>query len=196
MAEDRRELVVDARVLKALGHPIRTQLLSSLRRDGPGTASELGRRLNLDSGTTSYHLRQLAAAGLIEEDDTRASRRDRWWRSAYRTTRFDDLETARAEPELTATYLHNIVRLNTDELLRALDALPTMPAAWQRASGMNDTSLSLTAAELGRLMAEIEGVVERYRTADDAQPRRGARTVVVQWNGFARVTSGNREPTG
>ncbi len=189
MADQRDELVVDAQVLKALAHPIRTQLLSSLRRQGAATATQLARRLDLDSGTTSYHLRQLAAAGLIVEDDTRGNQRDRWWKSAYRTTRFDDLETARAEPELTATYLHSIVRLNTDELLRYLDALPTMPKSWQKAAGMNDTSLDLTPAELAGLLAEIEAVVERYRPPEGAEPRRGARTVVVQFNGFPRTSA-------
>jgi DNA-binding transcriptional ArsR family regulator len=182
----RDELVIDASVLRALAHPIRTQLLSSLRRRGPSTATLLAQQLDLDTGTTSYHLRQLAASGLIAEDSTRGNQRDRWWKAAHRTTRFDDIETARNEPELTATYLHNIVRLNTDELLRFVDALPTLPRSWQKAATMNDTALQLTPSDLTHLLEEIDGVIDRYRTSGD-KPRRGARTVVLHVNGFPRM---------
>jgi DNA-binding transcriptional ArsR family regulator len=180
------DLVINAAYLRALAHPIRTQLLSALRRHGPATATGLAQRLNLDTGTTSYHLRQLAANGLIVEDETQGNQRDRWWKSAHRRTRFDDLATADAEPELATTFLHNIARINTEDLLRHIDGLPTLPKAWQRAAQMNDLSMQLTPNQLTRLLADIDEVVERYR-AEAQVPRRGARTVVVQWNGFPRM---------
>lgn len=184
-------VVVDGTVLKALAHPIRTQLLSSLRRQGPGTATALAQRLNLDSGTTSYHLRRLAAAGLIAEDESRGSRRDRWWRAAQQRTVFDSLALADENPDLANAYLHNVVRLNADELIRHVDALPTLPRAWQKASQLNDSALELTPAELTRLMAELDEVVERYRAAHKPGAR-GAHTVVVQFHGFPRLPLGRQ----
>ena len=56
----------DPRALRALAHPLRIQLLGLLRREGPLTASEAGRRLDESSGITSYHLRQLERFGLVE----------------------------------------------------------------------------------------------------------------------------------
>ena len=40
----------------------------------------LGRELGESSGATSYHLRALAAAGLIIEDLDRRKGRERWWK--------------------------------------------------------------------------------------------------------------------
>ena len=68
-----------AREVKALAHPLRLRLLESLA-DGPATASMLARDLGESSGATSYHLRALAAVGLIVEDFERRKGRERWWK--------------------------------------------------------------------------------------------------------------------
>ena len=56
------------RAIRALSHPLRVRLLDLLRFDGPSTATLLARRVGESSGATSYHLRQLARHGFIEED--------------------------------------------------------------------------------------------------------------------------------
>jgi DNA-binding transcriptional ArsR family regulator len=76
-----RDAAHDARALHALTHPLRVRLLGLLRREGPATASQLARRTGLSSGSTSYHLRRLGAAGLADEDTGRGNGRDRWWRA-------------------------------------------------------------------------------------------------------------------
>ena len=68
-----------AREVRALAHPLRLRMLESLA-DGPATASILARELGESSGATSYHLRALAAAGLIVEDLERRKGRERWWK--------------------------------------------------------------------------------------------------------------------
>src|SRR5436190_1917741 len=70
---------LDSTRLKALAHPLRTQLLDALTGYGPATASALGERLGESSGATSYHLRQLEKSGFVREDTTRGSGRERWW---------------------------------------------------------------------------------------------------------------------
>src|SRR5689334_14550913 len=64
--------------LRALAHPLRLQLLQVLHAEGPATASQLGRRLGESSGSTSYHLRALHRAGMVEEAEQRNAR-ERWW---------------------------------------------------------------------------------------------------------------------
>jgi DNA-binding transcriptional ArsR family regulator len=61
-----------------LAHPVRFRIWELLR-EGPATASQLGRRLGESRGSASYHLRLLARAGMIEEDESRGTRRERWW---------------------------------------------------------------------------------------------------------------------
>ena len=69
--------------LKALSHPVRLRMLGLLRAEGPATATALAARLGLNSGATSYHLRQLAAHGFVEDDASRGNGRDPWWRAAH-----------------------------------------------------------------------------------------------------------------
>ncbi len=64
--------------LRALAHPLRLQLLQVLSAEGPATASQLGRRLGESSGATSYHLRALHRAGMVEDAEQRNGR-ERWW---------------------------------------------------------------------------------------------------------------------
>src|SRR3712207_8834221 len=66
----------------------RSALLGLLRSEGPSTASRLGQRLGESSGTTSYHLRQLADLGFVEEVSGQGTARERWWRARHRSTRW------------------------------------------------------------------------------------------------------------
>src|SRR3712207_9537790 len=65
----------------------RSALLALLRSEGPSTASRLGQRIGESSGTTSYHLRQLAGLGFVEEVPGQGTARERWWRARHRRTR-------------------------------------------------------------------------------------------------------------
>jgi DNA-binding transcriptional ArsR family regulator len=68
--------------LKALSHPLRRQILHRLRAYGPATSTTIGEVLGANTGTTSYHLRQLEKYGFIEEIPERSTGRERWWRGA------------------------------------------------------------------------------------------------------------------
>src|SRR5215207_6642882 len=96
-----RVLHPSAEQLRALAHPLRSRLLGALRFHGPATSTALAARLGTNSGATSYHLRQLAEVGLVEDDEERSNGRDRWWRSvhdatSWRSTDYDDDPDARA----------------------------------------------------------------------------------------------------
>ncbi len=68
---------LDARSLRGLAHPLRMRLLDALRVHGPATASGLAERLGESSGATSYHLRQLAEHGFVEDAPTARTSRTR-----------------------------------------------------------------------------------------------------------------------
>ena len=81
----RDEFVLDdVHVIRALAHPLRIRMLSFLQQEGPATSTTLARALGESTGSTSYHLRQLARHGLIEEESDRGDGRDRWWTAAAR----------------------------------------------------------------------------------------------------------------
>ena len=87
--DPRRDVVLDATTLKALTHPLRPRILSALRLHGPATASRLAAHLGVNTGATSYHVRQLAEAGFVVEATEMGNARDRWWRAAHARTYFD-----------------------------------------------------------------------------------------------------------
>src|SRR5436305_8556002 len=59
--------LTDPRALRAMAHPIRLSLIGVLRREGPLTATQAGELIGESSASCSFHLRQLAKYGLVEE---------------------------------------------------------------------------------------------------------------------------------
>ncbi|MFI8325583.1 ArsR/SmtB family transcription factor [Streptomyces sp. NPDC085529] len=156
-------VVLDAKGLRALAHPVRVQLVGLLRKHGPSTATRLAERLGVNSGTASYHLRQLGAAGFVEEDTERGNARERWWRSVHRTIWFSDPEAAEQEPEAALAYQQSVAALYTLRTQQALNGLQTMPRAWRHAFDLSDWALRLTPEETGALYRELAEVIGRYR---------------------------------
>ncbi|MEV7740086.1 winged helix-turn-helix domain-containing protein [Streptomyces sp. NPDC088921] len=156
-------VVLDAKGLRALAHPVRVQLVGLLRKYGPSTATRLAERLGVNSGTASYHLRQLGAAGFVEEDTERGNARERWWRSVHRATSFNDPELAEREPEAALAYLQSIAAIYTLRTQQTLNGLQTMPRAWRNTFDMSDWALRLTPEETATLYRELTDVIARYR---------------------------------
>jgi DNA-binding transcriptional ArsR family regulator len=157
------DVVLDAKGLRALAHPVRLRLLRLLRMYGPSTATRLAERLGLNSGATSYHLRRLAGAGLVEEEAERGNARERWWRSVHRTTWFDEADLAEREPEATVAFMQSLVTSYTLSTQEALSELPAMPRAWREVFAMSDWALRLTPEEAQRMRDELWSVILRYR---------------------------------
>lgn len=57
---------IDARVVKALGHPTRIEILAVLRDRELASPVELAAELGLALGTVGYHVRRLETLGFIE----------------------------------------------------------------------------------------------------------------------------------
>ena len=59
--------ITDVRTMRALAHPVRIALLEVLTLGGAMTATEAGERIGETPTTCSFHLRQRAKYGLVEE---------------------------------------------------------------------------------------------------------------------------------
>jgi DNA-binding transcriptional ArsR family regulator len=86
-------VVGDARRWKAMSHPLRREMLRYLGEHGAATSTTLAEALDENTGTTSYHLRVLADAGVIEEVPGRAHGRERWWRAIPTDLREPDYDS-------------------------------------------------------------------------------------------------------
>ncbi|MFD8708126.1 ArsR/SmtB family transcription factor [Kitasatospora sp. NPDC059648] len=162
-AVEEDSVVLDAKGLRALAHPVRVQLVGLLRKYGPSTATRLAERLGVNSGTASYHLRQLGVAGFVEEDVERGNARERWWRSVHRTTELKGRDVADQEPEAALAYLQSVAGTYTLRIQQALNELQTMPRAWRGTFDMSDWALRLTPEETVALRQELRDVICRYR---------------------------------
>jgi DNA-binding transcriptional ArsR family regulator len=175
----RREVELrEPRALRALAHPVRIQLLGLLRRDGAMTASEAARRLGESSGSTSYHLRQLARFDLVEEAE-RGRGRERPWRATALFTSWPDVPDT---PELEAAsqeFSRFLVGRYVERLERWIDRQPGETPEWREAASFGDTVLYVTAGELAAFRDRLEELgepyVERLQHAELRPP--GARRV-------------------
>lgn len=149
------QIVPDATALKALAHPVRMRMLGMLRIDGPATATKLAERLGLTSGATSYHLRQLAQHGFIEDEPT-ASRRDRWWRARHGSTSFRDKAAEGEKLEAGAAFMQAALSWQVGAMQQALQEFSELPVAWRKASTTSDFTIALTPEAAQKLTASIQ----------------------------------------
>lgn len=175
-----------AAALKTFAHPLRMAMFSALRDHGPATATQLGERLGQSSGVTSYHLRQLAKHGLVEDDPAHTGGRERWWRPVGFS--MDDPELLQ-DPSLrhqTQAVMEHMVAERTQALATVIRALPI--DEWRTAIGFSSTTVPMTPTELHAALEEAFVVLQRH--ADDARaahldgPDGEARRVRLYLDGF------------
>jgi DNA-binding transcriptional ArsR family regulator len=156
--------VTDVRALRALSHPLRMRLLGQLRLNGPATASQLGRVVGESSGATSYHLRQLAAYGFVEEVEDQGTARERWWRARHRMTSWHAADVVAQEGG--AEVEDEMVRMQLDQHGRVLTAWreqkDQLDPAWTAAASLNDYALRLRPEQAHVLLDELGAVLNRW----------------------------------
>ena len=156
--------------MRAIAHPIRLRIIDALRDEGPSTATRLAALLGESTGATSYHLRVLAEAGVIEEDPERGNARDRWWRRAQLLYIPTDAEDPGGRSvELSARHLY----LSRDEeaLRQFVEHLDDFPADWRGAAFTGNFTVHFTAQELFEFGLEfLERIEEQRRAPADRPP--------------------------
>ena len=153
--------LTDPRALRAYAHPVRMKLVGLLRTEGPLTATRAAELLGESSGTTSFHLRQLAKYGLVEEAGG-GTGREKPWQATTTSTAWD---STAATPELAAAadLLNAVITEGYfEQLMRWLEASPDEPAEWQEAFLFGDRILYVTAGELAELGRKVQDLIEVY----------------------------------
>ena len=170
--------LTDPRAMRALAHPTRLRLVGALRREGPLTATQAAALLGESSGSCSFHLRQLAKYGLVEETGG-GQGREKPWRATAQFTSWPNVpassEAAAATQQLATVIAERYVEL----LLTWLKTSQSEPVAWQEAAQFGDSIVYLTAEELTDLGASVRELVNRFadRTADRSRRPAGSRPV-------------------
>jgi DNA-binding transcriptional ArsR family regulator len=164
--ERRTKWLDDPRQMRALAHPLRLELLGRLRIDGPATASTLADAVGEAVALVSYHLRQLAAHGFLEEAPELArDGRERWWRAAHDVTSWrgkDFLGTPERRAAADALQ-REVLRRYVATIETYLAEQPAWGEEWVDAADNSDLVLTLSVDELRALRDELHAVLERYR---------------------------------
>jgi DNA-binding transcriptional ArsR family regulator len=164
MTHDDTRYVTDVASLKAIAHPLRVRLLGALRIYGPATATELAKRLGESSGSTSYHLRQLARYGYVAEAPEQPNARDRRWQAVHRYTNWSPLATDPEGAE-TTRWLRDRQRRAAARVAEAFEA-GEWSDEWRTVAGQSDLIVRLTPASLGALSERFLKLAEQYAARD------------------------------
>lgn len=164
--------------LRGLAHPLRVRMLALLREEGPATATQLAHRLGQSSGATSYHLRQLAAHGFVQEQVGKGVRRERWWRAAVERVVFSSPYDGH-DPADAEAYLRAVAAQYSDRVDSWISEAVTLPEQWRDCATNSDWPLRLTAQECAELRKEIFELANRYRREGASAPQ-GAQRVYFQ----------------
>jgi len=172
--------------LKALAHPLRQRILYHLAFAGPSTSTSIADAFGESSGATSYHLRQLARFGFIEEIKERSRGRERWWRLVP-----PDLRGLRAGSRIThevraAGTALDRMRMERDRRLveRFLANRHRFAADWGADRAMFSSSATrLTKQEFTRFTEDYVRLLKRYWRPEAKMPP-GAQPVAVLFYAF------------
>ncbi|MFE2991571.1 ArsR family transcriptional regulator [Streptomyces sp. NPDC059262] len=180
----------DLSALKALAQPRRQQILQHLTLHGPATSAMLARDLGLNTGATSYHLRELARYGFAEECSTQGRSvggRERWWRAVPGDRRFPLRSRQNPETRLVMDELNHLSYAADLELFEQLQRQGQDLGEWADAFPYSRGTIRLTLPELRAFFEEFIALLDRYKRPDSETPD-GARTVLTRLLAFPAPT--------
>jgi DNA-binding transcriptional ArsR family regulator len=179
---------MDPASLKALAHPLRVQILEMLSRYGAQTACSLGELLGESSGSTSYHLRQLAKHDFVREVEGKGTARERWWERPRGAIEVSSPELASSPATQEASRLvnrefeHRRQAVLADFMAHAAD---TLDRGWLDAATVSTANVRMNEEQLGAYTRAMEAY--SFRLLEDIRgegEQEGARPVQVHFNAF------------
>jgi DNA-binding transcriptional ArsR family regulator len=161
--------------IRALAHPLRLDLLELLGVAGPTTAAQCGRVLGAPQANCSFHLRQLAKYGFVEDAGPGSDRRERRWQVTATNLRLPQSDAVTRE--LGTVYLQRAMQEILDYAERAEDESPD----WRdKGAGMAAGIALVSAAEYTELAEQWKALLKPYfdrAGGGGLQPQQGLRYV-------------------
>jgi predicted transcriptional regulator len=174
----------DPRELRAMTHPVRLSLLEALGLHDALTATEAGELIGESATTCSFHLRQLAKYGFVEEAGDAPGRR-RPWKLANRKIQFSSA-SGDAEMGAASVALENLlVQRWFDAFSKWQMTRAHYPKQWQEAAIAMETLTHLTPSELAEIQTAIIGLFVPFEGRRADPSRRPPESRPVEFLGFA-----------
>lgn len=182
----------DAETLRALAHPVRIALVEVLTVYGPLTATEAGERIGETPTTCSFHLRQLARYGFVEEAGGGKGRARPWKMTSIGMTFAATHEDA--ETQVAARVLGRMIReRQLERFHRWEETRADYPREWQDSAISDEYIFYLTPEELAALGAELLALLRpkvQQRLADPSKRPPGSLPVELLVLGYPIGTPG------
>ena len=175
--EEPRELT-DPRAMRAMAHPVRLALMEALNHHGPLTATEAADHVGESPSNCSFHLRQLAKYGFVEEAEG-GTGRQRPWRTVNVGMRFTDVQED-ADTAMAAGALARVMHERWLARARAgMERRSHLPEAWRAVTGSDQMTLYVTPDEMKAINDQIVGLLAGYREriADPDKRPEGSRAI-------------------
>jgi predicted ArsR family transcriptional regulator len=168
----------DPRAMRAMAHPTRLELMELLGREGQLTATRAGELMGLSPANCSFHLRQLAKYGLVEESGT-GSGRNRPWRLVSRSREWSETGLDDEASDAGSALSLVVLEREMERLAGWFERQRGEPAEWRDASSAMAAIFYLTAEELRALSDSLTEVVAGHlgRAGDPSLRPAGARPV-------------------
>ena len=175
--EGPRELT-DPRAMRAMAHPVRLALMEALNHHGQLTATEAAEHVGESPSNCSFHLRQLAKYGFVEEAEG-GTGRQRPWRVVNVGMRMTDVHED-AETAMAAGALARVVHERWMSRARTgMEQRQFLPDEWRAVTGSDQMTLYVTPEEMKELNDELLASLFRYRDriADPSKRPEGSRPI-------------------
>ncbi|WP_234358887.1 MULTISPECIES: helix-turn-helix transcriptional regulator [unclassified Plantactinospora] len=181
--EQRPMMISDPQVMRALAHPARLGIMEHLTTTGAAvTATECAEIVGLSPSAVSYHLRELAKFGLVEQAPSRGDARERLWRSSVGSWGVEAGQDASPEARAAQETLIEVYAARDMERIRSwARRIGEEPKEWYDAAQYGGAVLMLTAEELVALNDRIRELMRPYRRRERADPPEGSRPVMVHF---------------
>lgn len=153
--------LTDPRALRAVAHPIRLELIGLLRRSGPMTATQTAARIGESPASCSFHLRQLAKYGLVEEAGGGRGR-ERPWRATAPLTSWAESSDDQDHREAAAMLERVVVERYFEQTLAWLERRRSEPPDWVGVAHAGDRVLYATPAELEELDERLGELLDPF----------------------------------
>jgi hypothetical protein len=160
--EELRDLS-DPKAMRALAHPVRLDLIEALGIEGPLTATEAAALIGQSATTCSFHLRQLAKYGFVE-DAGPGGTRERPWRLTLIGNYIPE-GTGEPEIDLASDVLGSVlIDRVTDRIRRAWHERRSYSQRWRELTGVDETVMFVTPEEMAEVRRTLEEVAFRFAT--------------------------------
>ena len=171
--------MTDVRMLRGIAHPMRNRILEEMSAGGPMRAADVAERLGIPANQASFHLRQLAKYGLVEDAPELArDGRDRVWRVTFESglsVNLDDLAVQDGGKAAVTVFRKQW----TADAHAAIDRADRPERQKDAMVAVSTHAVRLTKDEARALANEISDLVDGWR--EKVKSAASSRTYEVLW---------------